>query len=346
MLNVLIVDDDKNLCECLLRLMPWKDMNCNTPVAVYNGLEAWEFLQRESVDFIICDLKMPIMEGIELCRRIYEKKWEIDIVFLSAYEEFSIAQKALQYGVTDYILKPVNRESLDNLEKIIRNINQNKTRKVLSYQFFDEEYNKQIFEAICSKNLFFLHNMFENFKVLGEQEVVNAGIHLLRILYDYLCAVNRNKDKSLYDALLKKWRTDFIKLDSKDKRIDFVSKQYQSEMEQFTAENEVEYTVHKIKKMAEENFSNPECNVAWIAEKLHMTSGHVGRVFNKSTGIGLMEYITEWRMKVACQLLSDENISVSKVAVQVGYTDANYFTKAFRNKIGMSPSEYRKKSTV
>lgn len=343
MLNVLIVDDDKNLCECLLRLMPWKDMDCKTPLVAYNGLEAWELLQQEKVDFIICDLKMPIMEGIELCRRIYEKKWRIDIVFLSAYEDFSIARKALQYGVTDYILKPVNRESLDNLEKIIRDINQNKAKKVLSNKFFDEEYNRQIFDAIRSQDISFLLSMFENLKVLEEQEVINAGINLLRILHDYLCSANRSVERSVYDALFKKWRTEFIKLDNKEKRVDYVFERYQSEMGQPNPENDMEYTVQKIRKLAEENFANHECNVAWIANKLYMTSGYVGKVFNKSTGIGLMEYIMECRMKAACQLLSEENISVSKIAAQVGYTDANYFTKAFRNKIGMSPSEYRKK---
>ena len=346
MLNVLIVDDDKNLCECLLRLIPWDDMNCNIPVAVYNGLEAWEFLQREKVDFIICDLKMPVMEGIELCRRIYEKKWKIDIVFLSAYEDFSIARKALQYGVTDYILKPVNRESLNNLEKIIHDVNQNKIKKVLSNKFFDEEYNKQIFDAICSQDISFLHSMFENLKVLGDQEVINSGISLLRILHDFLCAMNRSIDRGAYDAILKKWRAEFIKLDDKEKRIDFLFERYQSEMEQPNVENEVEYTVQRIRKLAEEHFADSKCNVAWIAEKLHMTSGYVGRIFNRSTGIGLMEYITEQRMKEACRLLSEEYVSVSKIAEQVGYTDANYFTKAFRNKIGMSPSEYRKKNNL
>ena len=111
-------------------------------------------------------------------------------------------------------------------------------------------------------------------------------------------------------------------------------------------ENEVEYTVQRIRKLAEEHFADSKCNVAWIAEKLHMTSGYVGRIFNRSTGIGLMEYITEQRMKEACRLLSEEYVSVSKIAEQVGYTDANYFTKAFRNKIGMSPSEYRKKNNL
>ena len=346
MLNVLIVDDDKNLCECLLRLMPWKDMDCKPPLVAYNGLEAWELLQREKVDFIICDLKMPVMEGIELCRRIHEKKWKIEIVFLSAYEDFSIARKALQYGVTDYILKPVNRESLDNLEKIIRDINRNKVKKVLSNKFFDEEYNKQIFDAICGQDISFLHSMFENLKVLGEQEVINAGINLLRILHDYLCAVNRSTERSVYDTLFKKWRTDLIKLQGSENRINYIFEQYQKEMEQTNSENEVEHAVREIRKLAEDNFANHECNVAWIANKLYMTSGYVGRIFNKSTGIGLMEYITECRMKAACRLLSEENIAVSKIAAQVGYTDANYFTKAFRNKMGMSPSEYRKKSNL
>lgn len=344
MLNILIVDDDKNLCECLLRLLPWADMNCSEPFVAYNGLEAWELLQKEKIDFIICDLKMPVMEGITLCRLINEKNLKIKMVFLSAYEDFPIARQALQYGVIDYILKPIKRESLENLESIIRNVSRNKVKKTLSSKFFDENYNREIFDAISNHDVLFLQKMFENLKELDEQEVLNAGISLLYILYDYLCMLNQGIERSVYDTLLKKWRTDLVKLPGTEERIEYIRCQYQHELEQNDSETEVEYAVRQIRQLAEENYSNPACNVAWIANKLYMTPSYVGRIFNRSTGIGLMEYITECRMKKACRLLSDNNLSVNKIAEQVGYMDANYFTKAFRNKIRMSPSEYRMKS--
>ena len=344
MLNILIVDDDKNLCECLLNLMPWAEMDCGTPFVAYNGLEAWELLQQEKIDFIICDLKMPIMEGIELCRLIRENGMKIQMVFLSAYEDFSIARQALQYGVTDYILKPINRESLENLEKIVRNVSRSKVKKILTSKFFDETYNKEIFDAISNQDTEFIQKMFENMKELDEPDVLNAEISLLYILYDYLCMMNRGVERSVYDALLKKWRTDIVKLKNKEEKIDYIYSKYQTELDQRVAETDVEQTVREIKRLAEENYSNSDCNVAWIADRLYMTSSYIGRIFNRSMGIGLMEYLTECRMKKACLLLAENQLSVTKIAERVGYTDANYFTKAFRNKIGLSPSEYRRKS--
>ncbi len=344
MLNILIVDDDQNLCECLLRLMPWEDMNCNIPAVVHNGLSAWELLQREKIDFVICDIKMPVMEGTQLAGLLAESGMRTKMVFLSAYEDFSVARQALKYGVTDYILKPINRESLDSLEKIIRGINQTKRTKEFSDKFFEEEYNRQIFDAISSQNISFLDEMFGKLEMLKDQSLLSAGMSVLHILYEYLCSLSNGKDRSMYDNLYKKWRTDLVQITNAEEKISYLRDQYAKQLGQTQTENENEHTVHQIKELVDKNYFRTECNVAWIADKLHMSSGYVGRVFNKMAGIGLSEYITDCRMKEACRLLANDTIPVSMISGKVGYMDANYFTKAFRAKMGMSPSEYRKKS--
>lgn len=344
MLNVLIVDDDRNLCDCLLCLMPWADMQCNTPVVVHNGLRAWELLQREKVDFVICDIKMPVMEGTQLAALLSKSGMRTQIVFLSAYEDFSVARQALQYGVTDYILKPINRESLDALEKIIRSVNEKKRTREFSDKFFDEAYTKRIAEALDKRDWDFMEEIFKRLTMLKDQNLLQAGMSLLHLLYECLYKTDVGKNRSLYDHLYKKWRMEFPRLSGAEEKIEYLRGQYKKQLEQANHEHENESTVRLIKELVDKNYLQPECNVSWIAGKLHLSSAYVGRVFNKATDMGLAEYITECRMKAACQLLVDDRIPVSSVAGRVGYTDANYFTKAFRAKMGMSPSEYRKKS--
>ena len=341
-LNILIADDDKNLCECLLLMMPWKEMNCNPPYIVYDGSEAWELLQKEKIDLVISDLKMPVMEGIELSKLIHENSINAEIVFLSAYEDFSIAKKGLQYGVTDYILKPINRESLNNVQKIISVINDRKNKDLICSRFYDEEYSRKVFNAICSRNTEFLQNMFDDMKVLNGQQIITIGIMLLHTLHDYLCMISKGMEHSIYDTMLKKWCSDILKLNDTQKQIQYIQSKYQCEVQREGIEREGEQIVDQIMDMVNENYEIPDCNVAWIAERLHLTSSYVGGIFAKNRGVGLMEYIIEYRMEKACQMLSDEHIPISSVGIKVGYTDANYFTKAFKNKIGMSPSEYRR----
>ena len=342
MLNVLIADDDVNVCECLLRLLPWEDMYCTPPKIVHDGLSAWNILQNELIDFFICDVKMPIMEGTELASLVYERKIHTAIVFLTAYENFTVARHALRYSVLDYILKPINRESLDTLERIIRHSSQEKLSNEWSKKFFDDVYEKKVLEAIYKNNHTVLNEMFENLQILSGEVIFSVGNKILYILYEYLCSDIEN-DRSIYNTLYKKWCSEFFLQSNKEDRIEYLRMLYEEQLEKIHSNTEGYYIIaSKIKHLIDENFTNVECRVAWIAEKVHISSAYAGRVFSRAYGIGITDYITECRIAESQRLMIDDNISISKIAAQVGYTDANYFTKLFRSKMGVSPSDYRK----
>lgn len=345
-MNVMIVDDDRILCECLLRLIHWEDLNCNQPQIAFNGLEAWELFQKEEIDFVICDLKMPVMSGIDLCRRIRESKIrpEVSVVLLTAYEDFETARQAIQYGVMDYILKPVNDESIQKLEKMVADAADRKETKLLNSSILAGNYNQRLFDAIREKDLGFLEAILEG---LGEQEltgVANVCMYLLHVLHDYLCRVYGRNDRVLYDTMYKRWCSDLGQSKTADNCISYTAEQYRKEMEQAGSDSETELVVRRAEALARENFSSQDCSVAWIADQMGLTSGYVGRIFRRRVGVGLMEYITEYRMKLACELLSSGSLGVGEIAVRTGYADSNYFTKAFHGRTGMSPSEYRKKT--
>ena len=64
-------------------------------------------IQRFKPDLVITDIRMPKMDGLEMTRDLFEKKNPAHVVILSGYSEFDYAQKAIQYGVDDYLLKPL-----------------------------------------------------------------------------------------------------------------------------------------------------------------------------------------------------------------------------------------------
>ena len=111
MRTVIIADDDRNVCECITRLIDWASIGYAPPILCHDGAEALEQFARRDPDLVITDLKMPVMDGDTLCREIRKRSAETEIVFLSAYEDFSVAQTALQYNVRDYILKPITRDA-------------------------------------------------------------------------------------------------------------------------------------------------------------------------------------------------------------------------------------------
>lgn len=116
MINVLIVDDEKIEREGVKYLLSL-ETGTRRIYEASNGKQALQFLRTESVDMILTDIKMPHMDGLELSRRAKELFPEIQIVIFSGYNDFTFAQEAIRYGVTEYILKPVDP---DNFHEIIQ----------------------------------------------------------------------------------------------------------------------------------------------------------------------------------------------------------------------------------
>lgn len=134
MYSLLIVDDEPLTREFMKLNVSSIDDRWTVAGDAEDGAEALEFLGRQSVDLVITDIKMPVMDGLELCRRIELEHPRQKVVILSGYDEFSFAQEAMKHGVQDYLLKPVNVPDLkDMLSRMAKQIDEEK-RKDLMYR--------------------------------------------------------------------------------------------------------------------------------------------------------------------------------------------------------------------
>lgn len=109
MLRILVVDD-QHIERAGLRFLI---REFNLPLEVYegeNGLKALEVLERVSIDILLTDVRMPLMDGIELIRQARLRFPSLKIVIVSAYDEFAYAQQAMAYQVYYYLLKPVDND--------------------------------------------------------------------------------------------------------------------------------------------------------------------------------------------------------------------------------------------
>lgn len=98
-------------------------------------------------------------------------------------------------------------------------------------------------------------------------------------------------------------------------------------------------------EMIQNSYWKQELNVSWLARSLSVERSYLYRLFMEQTGISPQEYITEVRMERACELLLTSELSVQAVACSVGYKDALYFSRLFRKRKGITPSNYRNKRT-
>ena len=111
--QILLVDDEHFLRQSLQRRIQELGEDFTVAAQAENGEEALSLLQEKLIHIVITDIRMPVMDGIELARQIYERYPDIITIILSGYADFSYAQSALRYGVFDYLLKPVSAEELD-----------------------------------------------------------------------------------------------------------------------------------------------------------------------------------------------------------------------------------------
>lgn len=91
-----------------------------------------------------------------------------------------------------------------------------------------------------------------------------------------------------------------------------------------------------------EDFHGERLNVEELAASLHMSYGHLSRLYKRKTGRTLIEEMNRIRLAKACELLLKPELLVKEVAEQSGFPDIYYFSKAFKKKHGVSPQAYRK----
>jgi two-component system response regulator YesN len=110
--KVLLVDDEAHITRNLEKVIPWEMLGLTVAGTAKNGVEALGLMEQQSIDLLLCDIRMPVMDGLELVRHIREKGMPCDIIMLSGYQDFAYTRSAIQFGVNDYVLKPIPYDEL------------------------------------------------------------------------------------------------------------------------------------------------------------------------------------------------------------------------------------------
>lgn len=112
MLKVLLVDDEPAICALLTRLIDWEGLDLVCVGTAGDGLEAQSMIRQHRPDIVITDIQLPGMTGLELIESIVGMEGAPRFIVVSGFREFEYAQRALRFGVEDYLLKPIDQEEL------------------------------------------------------------------------------------------------------------------------------------------------------------------------------------------------------------------------------------------
>lgn len=119
MLNVMIIDDEPIIREGLKTIIDWGAYGYTICGEAANGQDGLDKIIRLQPDLAIVDIKMPIMDGLQMIRELRNREIPCECIVLSAYSDFRFAQQAIELGIGSYILKPIEQEELiEKIEKI------------------------------------------------------------------------------------------------------------------------------------------------------------------------------------------------------------------------------------
>jgi two-component system response regulator YesN len=149
--KVLIADDEPNIREGIRDSVDWSSLQMVVKAEAEDGEEALELSLEHSINILLVDLNMPIMNGLTVIKHVREQLPHCKIVIITGHDEFTYAQEAVRLNVTDYILKPVNPHQL---KQVLEAVQQELEQSVKQNQYFEMASNQ------ISKNLAMLREQF------------------------------------------------------------------------------------------------------------------------------------------------------------------------------------------
>ena len=344
MLKVLIADDDYNSRKCLAELIDWEELGYALVGEAHDGSEAYRLAVEFCPDVIVSDIKMPVLNGLELAKKLSEAVSNVTIIFISGYEDFDVARNSLKYNVADYILKPIDDDGIRALTDIVTRIKRERELNAHLNKLLTEKSveNEMLYYLKSGERQYFI-DFFNDFGECSECDLnmFNAVcLRLISFLYDYIEANGIKPDPPVKDQL--SVRKELEEIRTQNEALSFTREMYlHIPLFGEKVKKHRNLTVNEVIEMVKKNFSSGTFGIAEIADNFAMSPEYIGRMFKRIVGQSLTDYINDMRLEKAVKLLQESDMPVADISELVGYSGQNYFARLFKKKFNMPPSEYR-----
>lgn len=339
MYSILLVDDEYLVIKGIRIILEKTCLPVGEIREAENGEDAMEHIREKVPDIIITDIKMPVVDGLELCKKIYKKCPNTSIIIISGYDDFKYAQEAIKYGVRQYLLKPVQKIQLLNaIEDIIKEKEEAKKQLYISHK--DMEALIDIFESGLWNNsekdvkrgLTFLRELLNNLpidfckKIASDFFEILLGRLSLKIGYTLIIQIDEYKgfEKSGFFG----WAEQTIN---------------KIQLELIERKRNSDYNLFEMaKQYLTENY-NREITLEDLAHKTGFSTNYFSKLFKTKVGKTFVQYKSELKIQKAMELLEKPEKSVTEVSLDVGFNDLTYFIRVFKEYTSLTPNEYKKK---
>lgn len=345
MYRIMMIDDEYAIHLSLRKLVERSGLPIAVAGEAEDGFEALQMLENSRPDIIVTDICMPEMDGLEFIRRVRESHPQMHFIILSGHDNFEFARQALRYGVSDFLLKPIDPAQFHTtLESACRELDNRKARfsRQTEWTLAQQRYKARLAELLYSADeqgaLEQIREIMTLFETRGPEEVsLSRYAHML--LQDLLSALEERGLLLAMDIGEDQWpQDDPLACNS----------QIQDKVKEMLALIKgsrnlgSRHNIQKAKRYIEENYAMEDLSLQEVADSVGMSVTYLSRTFKSETNMNFVKYLVQVRMEKARELLAESELSAQETAYRVGFSDYVHFSKTFKKFHGLTPSAYRK----
>lgn len=331
----MVVEDEDWIRSAMIKMIEESmDGNYEVVAEADNGEDALDLVYDVWPTVIITDIRMPKRDGLWLVKEIKDRNLPIITIIASGYDEFEYARQAIKYDVSDFLLKPVVPEELkESLNKALDSVSMNMQmhKHLIPISLFLSSLSEKSLHQLVVDQNEILNNI-----LMGNQISSAERTALLKIFSGRYAALIRDinpglKYEHFHDEDLSNLKSHFYQL---------AESWVKSSLKYTNAE--MRSIVKDANDYIQKNYFE-DLKLTSIANQFHISVSHFCLLFKKYNGQSFTNYLNFIRIQISKELLIRNDLKVYEIAEMVGYKSLPNFNRVFKQLMGCSPNEYRKR---
>lgn len=342
MYRLIIIDDEPVNFYSIHHVVDWQSYEIEICCTCTSGQEAYEAILAHQPDFVITDIAMPDMSGLDLISSIRSLGLETEFIILTAYRNFTYACRALDNQALAYLLKPVKKEDIERvLPKLLDKLSQKHSFGIPTY---DLNYSAGSLPTPLQEYLARAAVYPHNRVLLSDRPItsVTQEAQLFQI------PVRQFANACLFSGISPAV-TDILPYGYSPSCPDFSNFHQMILDASLSLNGEFPYADHPVAASIQKYIAGhytEELGIPLLAEHFSMSESYLCNTFKKHTDTTILNFIRHVRIHQAMRMIrftDNDNVTVSELT---GYNSYSYFGKQFKEVTGMTPSQYRRENKL
>ncbi|MCD1257272.1 response regulator [Paenibacillus athensensis] len=358
--RLMIVDDEELIRESLaIQLSEMAGIAVSATLA--NGSKALEWLKEHYADLCVTDVRMPLVDGLQLIEEINRLYPWMTCVVISSYDDFQYAKKSMLLGAVDYVLKPIDPQLLgEAVDKALRKLHSQRRSEASQLLLRKLPLHKLLLEQWLELVLtVYLHgqpllivdtlDLLEQWVEGRYEQLDELALAWTELLVAELkkmgieVALDETLDLGFAEAapmLQRSQVRQYFRLRAV-KRLEEAANLLMDRARK--AKNlQKESAVDQVKRYIEQHYAG-NWGLQDLADHVAMSRSYLAKMFKEQAGMTIWTYCVNVRMRKARELLLTTSFKSYEIALKVGYENSIHFSRIFKQYHGINPMEYKER---